>query len=77
MRFAYADPPYYGCARLYTRHHPEARVWDTQEAHLDLVAQSLLCGHSEAEEDGTMSVGSSNGWPDVGHRATKRPEAAQ
>lgn len=39
MRFAYADPPYYGMgARLYGAHHPDAKRWDDQAAHLDLVA---------------------------------------
>lgn len=37
-RFAYADPPYLGCARRYcgTR-HPEAAVYDTIDAHAELV----------------------------------------
>ena len=32
MRFAYADPPYLGCAHLYPE-HPEAKRWDDPEAH--------------------------------------------
>ena len=39
MRFAYADPPYYGCGKLYKHLHDEADVWDSQQAHLDLVAR--------------------------------------
>lgn len=38
MRFAYADPPYYGCgASHYGEHHPEAAKWDDKEAHFDLL----------------------------------------
>ena len=31
MRFAYADPPYLGCGKLYVSHHPDARDWDDPE----------------------------------------------
>lgn len=41
MRFAYADPPYLGCGRLYDAHHAEARVWDDPEAHRRLIER--LC----------------------------------
>lgn len=41
MRFAYADPPYLGCGRLYAKHHPEARIWDDPETHRDLIKR--LC----------------------------------
>ena len=37
MKFAYADPPYLGCGRLYLKHHPEALVWDDPEAHRSLI----------------------------------------
>lgn len=37
MRFAYADPPYLGCGRLYAKHHPEALVWDDPEEHRRLI----------------------------------------
>lgn len=37
MKFAYADPVYLGCGRLYDAHHPEARVWDDPQTHRDLV----------------------------------------
>lgn len=38
MKFAYADPPYLGCgAKLYGKHHPEAAVWDSIDAHRGLI----------------------------------------
>lgn len=40
MRFAYADPPYLGCAaRLYGAHHEKASEYDTVEAHARLLAR--------------------------------------
>lgn len=39
MKFAYADPPYLGCGKLYAAHHDEALVWDDPQAHADLVAR--------------------------------------
>ena len=37
MKFAYADPPYFGCGKsLYGKHHPEASVWDDPQTHIDL-----------------------------------------
>lgn len=36
MRFAYADPPYLGCGKLYPE-HPDARYWDSPLAHFDLI----------------------------------------
>lgn len=41
MRFAYADPPYLGCGKLYAAHHPEAMIWDDPENHRALVER--LC----------------------------------
>jgi hypothetical protein len=41
MRFAYADPPYLGCGRLYAKHHPEAMIWDNPETHRALIQR--LC----------------------------------
>lgn len=41
MRFAYADPPYLGCGKLYASHHPEALSWDDPETHRRLVER--LC----------------------------------
>ena len=38
MRFAYADPPYFGQGKKrYGEHHPDASVWDSQESHTDLL----------------------------------------
>lgn len=40
MRFAYADPPYFGCgASHYGEHHPNAADWDDRQTHLDLIAR--------------------------------------
>ena len=42
MKFAYADPPYFGCgASHYGEHHAEAATWDERQTHLDLIAR--LC----------------------------------
>lgn len=39
MKFAYADPPYLGCGKLYAKHHPEALVWDDPETHRALISR--------------------------------------
>jgi len=39
MKFAYADPPYYGCGRLYDHLHDRSRVWDDKQTHLDLLTR--------------------------------------
>jgi hypothetical protein len=40
VKFAYADPPYLGQgAKHYGKHHPEAAVWDTVEAHAGLIGR--------------------------------------
>lgn len=36
MRFAIADPPYLGCAHRYPE-HPESHLWNTLEAHKELI----------------------------------------
>lgn len=41
MSFAYADPPYLGCGKLYDKHHAESRVWDDPQTHQDLITR--LC----------------------------------
>lgn len=42
MRFAYADPPYFGKAAIhYGAHHDAAADWDDRQTHLDLIAR--LC----------------------------------
>jgi hypothetical protein len=33
MRFAYADPPYLGCCKLYDHYHPDGLCWDDIETH--------------------------------------------
>lgn len=38
MRVAYADPPYLRCGvKHYAEHHDEAGVWDSLDAHRDLI----------------------------------------
>ena len=37
MKFAYADPPYYRQGKRLYGDHPEAAIWDTKQAHIDLV----------------------------------------
>lgn len=40
MRFAYADPPYFGCGKShYAEHHPDAAIWDDRQTHLDLIGR--------------------------------------
>lgn len=40
MRFAYADPPYFGCAAShYGEHHEDAAAWDNKQTHLDLITR--------------------------------------
>jgi len=42
MKFAYADPPYFGFGKkLYGKEHPEAHKWDEKETHLELIKK--LC----------------------------------
>jgi hypothetical protein len=41
MKFAYADPPYLGCGKMYVEHHVDATDWDFIETHRELVGQ--LC----------------------------------
>ena len=37
MKFAYADPPYLGCGKLYVKDHPDALAWDDPQTHLNLL----------------------------------------
>ena len=37
MKFASADPPYYRQGKRLYGDHPEAAIWDTKQAHIDLV----------------------------------------
>lgn len=42
MKFAYADPPYFGRAKeIYGKHHPDAGNWDKKETHIALIER--LC----------------------------------
>jgi len=37
VKFAYADPPYLGCCKLYGHHHPDKKCWDDLETHAALI----------------------------------------
>ena len=37
MNLGYADPPYFGCGKLYAAHHPDALDWDDAATHATLV----------------------------------------
>jgi hypothetical protein len=41
MRFAYADPPYLGCCKLYGHYHPNGddKCWDLLDTHRGLIYQ--------------------------------------
>lgn len=41
MRFAYADPPYLGCGKLYDDKHVDSREYDDPFAHKSLI--KTLC----------------------------------
>jgi hypothetical protein len=59
MKFAFADPPYLGCGKLYAAHHPEAHIWDDIQAHADLINRLVsdfpdgwaLCASSPSLQD--------------------------
>lgn len=42
MRFAYADPPYLGCCRLYDHHHPDGLCWDDSATHRKLIDRLVV-----------------------------------
>lgn len=42
VRFAYADPVYLGCGKLYAAHHPDAAACDDPAWHQALIDR--LCG---------------------------------
>ena len=46
MKLGYADPPYFGCGKLYADKNPDALIWDSPLAHRDLFRRL------EAEFDG-------------------------
>jgi hypothetical protein len=37
VRFAYADPPYLGCCKLYGHFHPDGLCWDDLSTHAALI----------------------------------------
>lgn len=37
MKFAYADPPYFGSGGLYSKQHKEALLWNEVKTHRDLI----------------------------------------
>lgn len=37
LRLGYADPPYFGCGKLYAENHARALDWDDSVTHLELV----------------------------------------
>src|SRR5690349_18671674 len=39
MKFAYADPPYLGCGKLYTSNHADALDCDDPEWHRSLIVR--------------------------------------
>lgn len=41
MRLGYADPPYFGCGKLYAAHHPDALDWDNPQEHVRLVERLM------------------------------------
>jgi hypothetical protein len=43
MKFAYADPPYLGQGKKhYAKNHPDAGIWDTLEAHKNLIQRLVV-----------------------------------
>lgn len=54
LTFAYADPPYLGCGRLYAEHHPNALDWNEPATHRRLIEQ--LC--DEYSDGWAMSLSS-------------------
>jgi hypothetical protein len=42
VRFAYADPPYFGCCRLYNHYHPDGLCWDDLDTHEALIMELCL-----------------------------------
>ena len=57
MKFAYADPPYFGTAKkYYGKYHPNASLYDTVAGHKRLIKK--LC--SDFPDGWALSLGSSN-----------------
>lgn len=58
MKFAYADPPYYGCSMKHYSDHPEAYVYDTIEGHRALIERLV----DEYPDGWALSCTSGNLW---------------
>ena len=56
MKFAYADPPYLGCAKKHYGDHPEAGVYDTILGHKDLIGRLV----AEFPDGWALSMNSGN-----------------
>lgn len=54
MKFAYADPPYLGCGRLYKKHHADSMIWDDPATHRNLIDRLV----SEYPDGWAMSLSS-------------------
>lgn len=54
MRFAYADPPYFGCGKKYLPFHAEALDWDDLATHRALVDRLV----SDFPDGWALSTGS-------------------
>ena len=55
-RYAYADPPYYGCGHLYREHHADADAWDDLATWRHLIARLM----DEYGEGWALSMTSGN-----------------
>lgn len=69
MKFAYADPPYFGLGKLYAKLHPDSLAWDDLGTHKRLIAQ--LC--DEFPDGWAMSLHS----PSLRHILPLCPEDAR
>lgn len=55
-RYAYADPPYLGCAKRHYSDHPDHAIYDTVEGHAALIDRLEF----EFPDGWALSMGSSN-----------------
>lgn len=56
MKFAYADPPYYGYSKFYKGLHDEAAKWDDLDTHRELISRL----ESEYADGWALSMTSGN-----------------
>jgi hypothetical protein len=59
MRFAYSDPPYYGCCALYNHHHPDGRCWDdidTYRLHVETLTTDFPDGWALSASSPSLRV---------------------